>query len=245
VCPCCIVDVEMKLTSYFSGLQIRNFDSSDWRRLFLTRALHALKCELASKIQRFLRGQAMPARSNMLCKGLALTLICSSCAPIQLVSKYDDQTDSAAAAMQKDVSAFFVKIHTALVPAETTFSSNQDFYRRQVVSIDAMKIRASAIPMNSITSKQLMLVEYNLAYLALIHKHCVTGALTDTQKIAVQSKGIDASNACQIEFGASSDIRDQGASLINPALLDEVKVQIDTNLGAIMQLEMAKKRGEK
>ena len=46
----------------------------------------------------------------------ALIMALASCAPIELVSKYDEQTDNIASAMQKDVDTFFVKIDTSIVP---------------------------------------------------------------------------------------------------------------------------------
>jgi hypothetical protein len=169
----------------------------------------------------------------------------SACAPIQLVSKYDDQTDQAATAMQKDISAFFVKMQTVVVPAEGSFAANQDFYRKQAVAIGAMQLRAGAIPKNGLTAELLQLVEDNLAYLALLHKGCISGALTDPQKAAVHEMGIDASLDCRTAYGASADAVGRGDSTLKLALTPTTQAAIDTELTSVIRLEIAKKRGEK
>lgn len=176
--------------------------------------------------------------------GLAMTTLCVSGCAVQLVSKYDEQTDQSATSMQKDFSSFFVKMQTSLTPNEASFGENQDFYRKQVVDIGAMELRASSIPKNELTTEQLQLVKYNLAWLALLHKGCVTGTLTAAQKAAVATHGVDASVKCQISYGANFDAPDRSAEVLNPALIPVVAGQFDTSLGAIMKLEIAKKRGE-
>ncbi len=169
----------------------------------------------------------------------------SGCTTIQLVSNYDEQTDNAATQMEKDVSSFFVKLDSALTPAERSFQASQDFYQKQAVAIAAMKIRADAVPQNDLTSQQIQLVNENLAYLALLHKGCVTAALTDTQRAAVHDKGIDASAACRTAYGASVDLPNQSAATLNPAVAMLARQQIDIGLEAIIKFEMAKKRGAK
>lgn len=167
----------------------------------------------------------------------------SGCTSIQLVSSYDEQTDNAATQMEKDVTAFFIKLDSALTPAERSFQASQDFYQKQAVAIAAMKTRANAIPINQITQQQVQLLNENLAYLALLHKGCVTVALTDQQRAAVQEKGIDTSVACRTEYGASSSMPNQGTATLNPAIAAVTRQQIDIALEAIIKLEIAKKRG--
>lgn len=172
----------------------------------------------------------------------AIAAFVSACAPVQLVSSYDPVTDASAAAMQKSISAFFIMLDTAETPLDASFATNQQFYREQAVNIGAMQLRAQSIPDNALTIEQIQNVEDNLAYLALLHKGCVAGALTDVQKTAVRARGIDASIACRTAYGAAIDAADRGASQLKPVFIPVLAGQFDTSLGAIMRLEIAKKR---
>lgn len=172
------------------------------------------------------------------------TAAVGACTTVQLVSRYDDQTDAAAMQMQKDVSAFLIRMQTASSDQERTFAANQQFYRQQAVQIDAMQLRARAIAKNAITIEQLGLVEENLAYLALLHKGCVTAPLGAEQKAAVRNAGVDASLGCHTAYGGAVDDPDRGQSTLSPQLAAPIRSLIDTELGAVVALELAKKRGE-
>lgn len=184
----------------------------------------------------------------------AACMFISGCTTIELVSKYDDQTDKAATEMQKDVTAFFVEMRTALTEKERSFSESQDFYRKQAVSISSMQVRANNIPKNTITQQQLQLVENQLATLALMHKGCLraqpgtTPAQLDELEArrdeAITEKGMDPSIACRTEFGAYFDDPDRGSHAVDPDYLQIMEGQLSSTLGAVMKLEIAKKRGE-
>jgi hypothetical protein len=175
---------------------------------------------------------------------IALSMSLDGCSHVELVSRYDSATDEGAAAMQKDLSEFFIRVETTVSPNEKSFGANQSFYQAQAVAVGALQLRARNTPNNAFTIEQLQLVEDNLAYLALLHKGCVEGALTDSQRIAVREKGIDASIECRTAYGASMDAKDRSRSVINPVMLPVLAGQFDSSLGAIMKLEIAKKRGE-
>lgn len=178
----------------------------------------------------------------------------SGCTTIELVSKYDDQTDEAATAMQKDVTAFFIEIRTALSEKERSFAESQDFYRKQAVSISSMQVRADNIPRNALTQQQLKLVEDQLAILALMHKGCLRAQpgttpaqLTELERRrneAIAEKGMDPSIACRTEFGAYFDAPDRSSHPMDPDYLQIMENQLNSTLGAVMKLEIAKKRGE-
>ena len=182
-------------------------------------------------------------------RNLALVIIAASslgaCTTIELISKYDEPTDSGATALQREISEFTQRIGNAQTDEERSFASNQPFYQQAAVDIDALQVRAQAIYKNRITIEQLQLVEDNLAYLALLHKGCVTAPLTDAQKRAVADKGIDASVDCRVAYGATVEVKNRGSSRLNPLLVPIIKSQLDQQLGAVIALELAKKRGDK
>jgi len=174
----------------------------------------------------------------------AVILTLSSCAPIELVSKYDEQTDNLASSMQKDVDTFFVKIDTAIFPDDMAFINYKSFYEKAAVDIQTLSNRVAAIPNNSITMQQVDAVRDNLAYLALLHKGCVTAALTADQKQKAHAKGIDASIACRVDYGAEANLPDQSKHRILPLAADVAHSLLDQSLNAIVAFEIAKKRGQ-
>lgn len=180
-------------------------------------------------------------RATISCAFLALF---SGCTSIQLVSKYDETTDKEASAIQKKLSEFFVRQQAASTDAERSFARSQPFYQDVSASLNALQVRAGGIYKNSLTTDQLQLAEDNLAYLALLHKACITGNLSDIQRSAVRAQGVDASLDCRVRYGASADLSNRGNQVLNAALLPPVSNIFDQTFGAVIALELAKKRGE-
>ena len=176
---------------------------------------------------------------------LSLAILVAGCSNLQLVSRYDDETDRGAAKLQRDLAGFFVGIDADPRGPDATFAANQGFYKKAAVDIAALQARAGGLYRNSLTVEQLALVRDNLAWLALLHKGCVSGALQEPQREAVRENGIDASLDCRTDHGASADLPDRGDQRLNPALVSVVRRLLDQQLGAVMALEMAKRRGEK
>ncbi len=175
---------------------------------------------------------------------LGAACLLQSCTTIQLVSRYDEQTETDVTAIQTDIATFFVKLDTALTPAERSFGASQDFYSREAVAIATLSQRVAAIPKNQLTIAQVELLKENIAWLALLHKGCVTAPLTAAQKTAVADNGIDPSIACRTDYGASADLPDQSKSTLTPLVAGSAHKLIDQGLVAILTLEMAKKRGD-
>jgi hypothetical protein len=175
---------------------------------------------------------------------LAVLLALSGCAPVQLISSYDETTELAASQLQRDFAAFFVRIASATDPEQRAFKNNIDFYREAAVDFSALQVRVGAIYRNQITSGQIDLTQTNFAYLILLHKGCVTGPLTDAQRAAVEQMGPDLSMDCQTLYDASQDVKNRGDVRLSPIVASVPQKLIDQQLGAILALELAKKRGE-
>jgi hypothetical protein len=175
---------------------------------------------------------------------VCLGVIVGGCTKIQLISKYDDQTDAAATKLQREFSDFFVKIASAANPSERSYRNNIAFYRTAAVDFAALQVRASAIYKNRITRNQIDLTQTNFAYLLLLHKGCVSGPLTQEQRETVERMGPDLSMDCQTAYGATSDVPDRGDVQLRPILAAVPQRLLDQQFGAILALELAKKRGE-
>ena len=120
----------------------------------------------------------------------------NACTSIQLVSDYDENIDKGTAALHKKIDSYFVSF-SSMSPDEKKYKNQQKFYESLVVDLNALKVRASAIYKNELTQDQLSLVEENIAYLLLLHKGCITGQLTASQKENVTDNGIDTSVDCE------------------------------------------------
>lgn len=172
-----------------------------------------------------------------------LLLLASGCTSIQLVSNYDETIDSQAQQLQKKLDEYFISLQSASAD-ELKYKSQQQFYEDVLADMNAMQVRAGGIYKNDLTLEQIELARENLAWLVLLHKNCISGPLSDTQKKNVKENGIDLSMDCKTDNGASSDITDRGDSTLNRFVVTPIQNLFNQHFGAMMALELAKKRGE-
>ena len=172
-----------------------------------------------------------------------LLFLVSACSSIQLVSNYDETIDSQAQQLQKKLDEYFISLQSASAD-ELKYKNQQQFYEGVLADLNAMQVRAGGIYKNNLTLEQIELARENLAWLVLLHKGCISGSLTDTQKKNVKQNGIDLSMDCKIDNGASSDIAGRGDNALSLFLVAPIQNLFNQHFGAIMALELAKKRGE-
>lgn len=101
---------------------------------------------------------------------LVMGLVLTGCS-ISLVSPYDEQTDKSVTELQKDVERFLTKMESLNDKPECSYEFQTAFYENVKVSLSSIKIRADAIPNNSITSEQIALLKTSLSDLENLHKH--------------------------------------------------------------------------
>ena len=172
-----------------------------------------------------------------------LLFLVSACSSIQLVSNYDETIDSQAQQLQKKLDEYFISLQSASAD-ELKYKNQQQFYEGVLADLNAMQVRAGGIYKNNLTLEQIELARENLAWLVLLHKGCISGSLTDTQKKNVKQNGIDLSMDCKTDNGASSDIAGRGDNALSLFLVAPIQNLFNQHFGAIMALELAKKRGE-
>lgn len=97
-------------------------------------------------------------------------VVLSSCSSFQFISAYDEQTDRNATALQRKVDGFLVNIASFNEPPECAYSRHKNVYRELDVDATAMKIRAEAIPNNSITVKQMDELKAIIGNLETLHR---------------------------------------------------------------------------
>lgn len=183
-------------------------------------------------------------RGHVLLGLLVLSVITvSSCTSIQLISNYDETIDTQAQQLQKKLDTYFISLRNA-GGEDLKYKAQQKFYEGVWADLNAMAVRASGIYKNKITIEQIDLAKENLAYLVLMHKQCITGALTKDQKMKVKDKGADLSLDCRVNYGATSDATGRGDIPINRFATAPIQALFNQHLGTIMAFELAKKRGE-
>lgn len=174
---------------------------------------------------------------------VALTLATSACTSIQLVSNYDETIDNQAQQVQKKFDTYFISLQ-GTQGEDLKYKSQKKLYQEVLADLNAMSVRASGIYKNKLTVEQIDLAKENLAYLVLLHKQCVTASLTDDQKKKVKDNGVDLSMECKTENGATANMQDRGEISINRVVVGPIQALFNQHIGAIMALELAKKRGE-
>lgn len=89
---------------------------------------------------------------------------------IKLISDYDEATDKAVTQLQRKVDGFLVDIQRKAGAPGAEYVKNVQFYDEARVDVDAIRVRAQAIPKNDITVEQIKLVQDSLDKLEQLHK---------------------------------------------------------------------------
>lgn len=102
---------------------------------------------------------------------LSLNLILSAAGcTIKLISDYDETTDKAVTQLQRKVDSFLVDMQRKAGTPGAEYDKNAQFYDQARVDVDAIRVRAQAMPKNDITVQQINLVQDSLDKLEKLHK---------------------------------------------------------------------------
>lgn len=101
---------------------------------------------------------------------LACCLILLSGCAVKLIADYDPKTDEAVTQLQRRIETFFVDLESQVGSEEAEYLHHVQFYKDIRIDVSALKLRASAMPRNEITLRQIALLEENIALLEETHK---------------------------------------------------------------------------
>lgn len=122
-----------------------------------------------------------------LCTMLALLLLLSGCT-VKLISSYDEKTDNAVTALQKDVTLFFITVQSQAGLPECNYSNHLGFYQQAKVDLSAIAVRSKAIAANEITVEQVELLQDSLTALEQLHQlGCFTPSQVDNLRSSFDS----------------------------------------------------------
>ncbi len=187
--------------------------------------------------------RVLKGRNILLSALVGMVIVISGCTSIQLVSNYDESIDKEAQQLQKKLDGYFISLQSGSA-INSKYKSQQRFYEEVLTDLNAIGVRAGGIYNNKLTIEQIELAKENLAYLVLLHKKCITKPLSEEQKAKVKRNGIDLSMDCKVENGATADFTGRGDIEINRFVVAPIQSLFNQHLGAVMALELAKKRGE-
>ncbi len=114
---------------------------------------------------------------------LAVMSVISGCS-VMMISGYDEKTDTAVTAMQKQVETFFVTIESQVGMPGCKYENHKSFYQNSKIALSAIEVRSKALPKNEITVQQVELLADSLKSLEELHK---LGCLTAEQIAPLRS----------------------------------------------------------
>lgn len=97
----------------------------------------------------------------------ALLLVGALACSVTLISNYDEQIDTAATSLHKEMDAFLTSLDATPQPS---YEESQSFYDGYLVELRSVLLRAQSHPKNSQTEQQLELMIRNLGELQEMHK---------------------------------------------------------------------------
>lgn len=100
---------------------------------------------------------------------LVVMLAVSGCA-VKLTSGYDEVTDRAVTELQQKMEAHLVTLESVEGLPECTYENHKQFYDDAKTDINAIAVRAAAIPKNSVIIKEIALLSSNLDNFEKLHK---------------------------------------------------------------------------
>lgn len=100
---------------------------------------------------------------------LTVMLIASGCA-VKLISGYDEATDKAVTELQQKMETHLATLESVDGLPECTYENHKQFYDQAKMDINAIAVRAAAIPKNSIITKEIALLSSNLDNFEKLHK---------------------------------------------------------------------------
>jgi hypothetical protein len=101
---------------------------------------------------------------------LLLVLLAAIGCSIRLISEYDKKIDDGVTDLQKKTEAFLIKMERIAETPEGVYAKHVGFYDNVKVDLSLLKVRADAIALNDLTSKQIDLLQDSFKSLEEQHK---------------------------------------------------------------------------
>ena len=113
--------------------------------------------------------QAMKLNTMRLGLLLIFVLVLLGCT-VKLISSYDEKTDNAITALQKEMTQFFLTVESQAGLPECKYSNHTQFYQQAKIALSAISVRVKAIEANELTIEQVELLQDSLSSLEQLHQ---------------------------------------------------------------------------
>ena len=100
---------------------------------------------------------------------LIFVLLLSGCT-LKLISSYDEKTDNAITALQKEMTQFFLTVESQAGLPECKYRNHNQFYQQAKIALSAISVRVQAIEANELTIEQVELLQDSLSSLEQLHQ---------------------------------------------------------------------------
>lgn len=101
---------------------------------------------------------------------LSLVLVAAIGCSIRLIAEYDKKIDDGVTELQKKTEAFLIKMERIAETPEGAYTKHIGFYDEVKVDLSVLKVRADAVALNDLTSKQIGLLQDSFKSLEEQHK---------------------------------------------------------------------------
>jgi hypothetical protein len=101
---------------------------------------------------------------------LSLVLLAVIGCSIRLIAEYDKKIDDGVTELQKKTEAFLIKMERIAETPEGAYTKHIGFYDEVKVDLSVLKVRADAVALNDLTSKQIGLLQDSFKSLEEQHK---------------------------------------------------------------------------
>jgi hypothetical protein len=99
---------------------------------------------------------------------LFLPIIALGCS-VKFIADYDEATDKLVTELQRKMEYFFLDLEYKFGTPDAEYENYIEFYKEIKTDLKLLELRASALPQNEITIKQVKLVQKNLLLFEEIH----------------------------------------------------------------------------
>jgi len=99
-----------------------------------------------------------------------LLLLTQACAPVRLISEFDDTTYKSLTSLQENLATYFVKLERHIGTEQAAYSNYIDFFDKTKIDLRILSVRAKAIEKNNLVSNQVELLTNTINALESLHK---------------------------------------------------------------------------
>ncbi len=117
-----------------------------------------------------------------------LILMAVGCFSIRLISDYDKKIDDGITDLQRKTESFLIKMERIAELPEGSYANHVGFYDGVRVDLSALKVRADAVALNDLTSRQIELLQDSFKKLEEQHQRGLKRVMIESIRQSLNSQ---------------------------------------------------------